>query len=135
MRILFGRCERTKVIQDCTLCAVVDAGPEGRRPVYDRHLVTSEALVIIPALGPVSPGHVMAVSRAHVANLASMTPAEVSEYNDLIRELSRNRACGLDHLLEAEHGGAERERAGACMTHVHIDLIRRARSFATIFDA
>src|SRR5260370_20018224 len=95
---------------DCTLCKVVDAGLVNQRPVYDTQLTGTTSFLVIPAVGPVRPGHVMVVSRSHVSNLASMPSAALVEYNELVRTVSRDDAHGLRDVLDAEHGGAEGER-------------------------
>ena len=76
----------------------------------------------------------MVVSRSHVPNLASMPRGGLDEYNSLVQMLSRDDSHGLDDVLEAEHGGAEGERGGACITHVHVNLIPHAGSLVAIFD-
>src|SRR2546423_6021671 len=119
---------------DCTLCRVVDESLASKRPLYDTHLLTTPSFVVIPAVGPLSPGHVMVVSRSHVPNLASMPRGGLDEYNSLVQMLSRDDSHGLDDVLEAEHGGAEGERGGACITHVHVNLIPHAGSLVAIFD-
>ncbi len=119
---------------DCTLCRVVDESLASNRPLYDTHLLTTASFVVIPAVGPVRPGHVMVVSRSHVSNLASMPSAGLDEYNELVQMLSRDHSRGLDDVLEAEHGGADGERGGACITHVHVNLIPHAGPLVGMFD-
>jgi diadenosine tetraphosphate (Ap4A) HIT family hydrolase len=120
--------------EDCTLCRVVDQRLAGQRPLYDTRLLETPSFVVIPALGPVWPGHVMVVSRSHIPNLASMPRVGVVEYDELVRTVSRMDSHGLFDVLEAEHGGAEGERGGACIIHVHVNLIPRAGSFVDMFD-
>jgi diadenosine tetraphosphate (Ap4A) HIT family hydrolase len=122
------------MVSDCTLCKVVDEGLFNQRPLYDSHLTETTSFLVIPAVGPVRPGHVMVVSRSHVSNLASMPSTAVVEYNELVQTVSRDDAHGLRDVLEAEHGGAEGEGGGACITHVHINLIPQAGSFVNLFD-
>lgn len=121
-------------MEECTLCRVVDERLAAQRPLYDTHLLETSTFVVIPAVGPVHPGHVMVVSRSHIPNLASMAPDGVAEYNELVQMVSRSTSHCLDDLLEAEHGGAEGERGGACITHVHVNLIPRAAAFVDMFD-
>ena len=75
----------------------------------------------------------MVVSRSHVPNLASM-PSGVGEYNELVQMVSRDESNGLHDVLEAEHGGAEGDRGGACITHVHVNLIPSAGTLVDMFD-
>lgn len=60
--------------EECTLCRIVDERRGAQRPLYDTHLLETPTFVVIPAVGPVRPGHVMVVSRSHIPNLASMAP-------------------------------------------------------------
>jgi len=114
---------------ECTLCRVVDSGRAKDRPFYDTHLFSTKSFVVIPAVGPVNVGHVMVVSREHVPNFACLSRHQREEYEDLLRSICEDPSHGLSDVLEAEHGGAEGERGGACITHVHVNLIPNSGSF------
>jgi len=77
----------------------------------------------------------MVVSRAHVENLAAMPRAAVQEYNDLVAQMGTMGLYPPEHLLEAEHGGTEGERGGACITHVHVNLIPGLGHHVDLFDS
>lgn len=65
----------------------------------------------------------MVASRKHAPNLASMGAPTVTEYNSLIDAIALRLGYPRDDLLEAEHGSSESDSGGACITHVHINLI------------
>ncbi len=105
----------------CALCRAVDEkAPEVRR-VYDTPLLASSSFVVIPAVGPITPGHVMVVSRNHSPNLGSMGQTKIREYRSLVESISKH--SGFGELLEGEHGASADESGGACITHAHVNLI------------
>lgn len=105
----------------CALCRAVDYAASEIRPIYDTHLTHSEHFVVIPSVGPITAGHIMAVSRSHAPNLAALGQSVIDEYNHLVKLIS-NRS-GFGELLEGEHGAVENSPGGACITHVHVNLI------------
>ena len=107
----------------CRLCvAVRDATtPGGSTFPYNRNLLETDRFVVLPSLGPFFVGHVMVVSKTHIASLASMGTAGIQEYDHLAQLL--RRAPLLAEALEAEHGSTEMDKAGACVIHTHIHWI------------
>ena len=105
----------------CALCRAVDEAASEVRRVYDTHLTHSEHFVVLPSVGPITPGHVMVVSRNHARNLAFMGQSVIEEYKCLVQSIS-NRS-GFRGLLEGEHGASVDSPGGACITHTHVNLI------------
>jgi hypothetical protein len=74
----------------------------------------------------------MIVSRDHSPNLASMGPQGIQEFKAVVDHIS-NRP-GYDEMLQAEHGASSNESGGACITHVHINVIPGLSHLASIFN-
>jgi ATP adenylyltransferase len=106
----------------CALCIALAQSAEAR-PLCDTILFESGQFIVMPALGALTVGHVMLVSRAHVTSLAAMGPSGVAEYLDLRRKTSLVSGCVTESLLAAEHGGTTGGSAGGCIDHAHINLM------------
>lgn len=119
----------------CALCHAVEEQPTKERKIYDTHLLWSENFVVIPSVGPLAPGHVMVVSRDHFPNLACMGADRIQEYQSLVNRISQRKPYSDGKLLEAEHGSSIGDSGGACITHVHINLIPGCGSLVNMFDS
>src|SRR5437016_4295162 len=107
----------------CALCRAVDEHFADVRPEYDTHLYVTPSFVVIPAVGPVTPGHVLIVSKQHLPNLASMDTAALGEYKALVERLRQKPCYSNTVCIEAEHGASLVDAGGACITHVHVNFI------------
>jgi diadenosine tetraphosphate (Ap4A) HIT family hydrolase len=123
------------IIPSCALCDAVDESPKIERPAYNTHLLVSPHFVVIPAVGPLSLGHVMIVSRSHLPNLGSMTRVEIAEYASVVDVACARLGVARDELLEAEHGSDDDATGGACISHVHVNLIPKMARHIDMFDA
>ena len=56
------------------------------------------------------------------------------EYDSLVEAISRRKPYSEGQSLEAEHGPSESESGGACITHVHVNLVPGFGSLANMFD-
>lgn len=108
----------------CVLCEAQHAVlPHGDLIDANKALRTTSNFVVMPALGPLSVGHVMAVTREHSTGLLQATPRILSEYETLSGDLRDYCAVRGLSLLEAEHGGAGQSQLGPCVAHTHIHLL------------
>lgn len=117
----------------CALCRAVNEEAIEVRRVYDTHILSSDSFVVIPAVGPITPGHVMVVSRSHAPNLAALGRATIQEYESLVESMAKHPQLG-NELLEAEHGASGNESGGACITHAHVNLIPGFSHLADVLD-
>ena len=105
----------------CSLCvAVADAARSEQPFLCNRKLIETREFVVLPSLGPLVPGHVMVVSKAHCASLAAMSEHAIDEYESLAARLRRAPFLRENDPLEAEHGSTADEKAGACVIHTHV---------------
>jgi len=108
----------------CPLCDAVQGVPiEHEGTNANAIIVRTSHFILIPALGPLVPGHTLVVSKKHSLSLSCL-PAKVhSDYRCLrirLRQYCNERG---DSLLEAEHGGISDR--GPCIQHTHVHLLPR----------
>jgi diadenosine tetraphosphate (Ap4A) HIT family hydrolase len=100
--------------------AVAD-GTRNQEPfLHNRKLLETRQFVVLPSIGPLVPGHVMVVSKAHCESLASMGADAVYEYESLAARLRNAPFLRDNKPLEAEHGSTSEDKAGACVIHTHV---------------
>lgn len=114
--------EQSTVASDCVFCRTLSQ-PEAARPECDTVLHRSTNFVVMPALGPLTLGHVMLVSRDHRRSLAGMGSEAIAEYVVLRRHVEDVTGCPSHEMLAAEHGGATLGSGGGCIDHAHINLL------------
>ena len=95
------------------------------RPWFDFfELGGSESFVVVAALGALTPGHIMIVSRRHVERLADLALAELIEVDDVAGEwlskLVDNWGCSVFFF---EHGGRSETGERACIAHAHLQML------------
>jgi diadenosine tetraphosphate (Ap4A) HIT family hydrolase len=105
----------------CALCrTVVDATERPDAFLCNTRLMETPEFIVIPSLGPLVPGHVMAVSKVHCESLASMGQDGLREYEALAVRLRDAPLLRDNDPLEAEHGSTANDKAGACVVHTHV---------------
>lgn len=122
--------------EQCALCEAIEDSLKdpGKRALCNTPIVENDLFVILPSVGPLFPGHIMAVSKHHYPSLAAMGHLGVDAYLDVLELLRKRSPRLLDLLLETEHGGVSGGRAGPCIVHTHVNLIPGATKFAGILD-
>lgn len=111
----------TPTAHSCALCvAVADATREEQPLLANRKLIETAQFVVLPSLGPLAPGHVMVVSKGHCDSLAAMGADAIHEYESLAVRLRAAPLLRNNDPLEAEHGSAPGDKAGACVVHTHV---------------
>jgi hypothetical protein len=63
-----------------------------------------------------------------------MGEERIREYDHLVREISRRPHYSAGAILEAEHGSSTVASGGACIDHVHVNLIPGLGSAARLLD-
>jgi diadenosine tetraphosphate (Ap4A) HIT family hydrolase len=95
----------------------------------------SDDFVIVPALGPLVVGHVLAISTEHTAGLQYLPAAIQKSYEELSIRLRRYCAQFGDTVLEAEHGAKASSIRGPCIRHTHIHILPALANADKIFGA
>ena len=115
----------------CPLCAEINGIPEHDqyKPVAPpelpkRILYSSENFIVIPALGPLSEGHLLLLTRDHYLNLSQIPSVLFAELSLLISFLKKVLTYTYGPTILFEHGPiSESRKAGCCITHAHIHLL------------
>lgn len=109
---------------ECPLCDAVEGVPiEHEGTNANAIIMRTPHFILIPALGPLVPGHALVVSKMHSLSLSCMPAKAHSDYRSLrirLRQYCNERG---DSLLEAEHGGISDR--GPCIQHTHVHLFPR----------
>ncbi|MEV4255983.1 hypothetical protein AB0J52_22730 [Spirillospora sp. NPDC049652] len=115
--------------EDCVLCPPLRfrlnaiAGLPGAEAV----LAADEAFFLMPDLAPLTTGHLLLVSAAHLPCAGAFDPGlwqRALAWRDTVADLCR-RAFGDSALLVLEHGPATPQGGGACVDHFHWHLLPR----------
>lgn len=128
--------ELKQTIHSCPLCHAVQGEPLFIDNVnVNTILARSESFLIIPALGPLVVGHVLAISTVHTSGLQYLSAAVQQIYEQLSTKLRTYCAQFGDPLLEAEHGAHDGSARGPCIRHTHVHILPTLANAASIFDA
>jgi diadenosine tetraphosphate (Ap4A) HIT family hydrolase len=108
----------------CALCvAVAEAARGADAQLQNTKLLETSQFIVLPSVGPLVPGHVMVVSKAHCESLASMGAEAIREYESLSVRLRSAPLLQNGDPLEAEHGSTADDKAGACVIHTHVHWV------------
>ncbi|MCQ9181272.1 hypothetical protein KMT30_19930 [Streptomyces sp. IBSBF 2953] len=109
---------------DCELCtAAQGVTPRHFPQPVNRVLLRSRHFVVVPALGPLVPGHALVVGRRHAGGLLTTARRVQTDYAELAALLRAHCALRGQDLLELEHGGATQGGRGPCIDHTHVHLL------------
>lgn len=120
----------------CNLC-LASSGTEGnvgRVKLENSQLYSTANFVVLPALGPLEPGHIIVASRRHYPSLAFMGMSAILEYQKMTKYLINHQPFYAKGYLEVEHGSTENECAGSCIPHTHVHWIPGFGEFAAILE-
>lgn len=106
---------------DCPFCG---AHLDRSKALYDQKLFCDRLINVVPDLGPLCPGHLLAASRRHVLSMAELGEAKLG---DLARTLTRLTGALSPHFGDYfwfEHGTPPGTGGhGACIDHAHIHML------------
>ena len=105
--------------QDCIFCKIV-AGQIPSVKIYEDYLVLA-----FMGIGPVSPGHVLLIPKAHYKNAADCPPEILASAASVMGQLAKavSEAMGSDgYNILCNNGRA----AGQLVDHVHFHIIPRS---------
>lgn len=109
----------------CDFCIRLSQ-PPSERPWYDFYpLEVAETFTVVPALGPVVPGHVLIVANRHVPSMARLSPRESEALDALVRRWrGRLSETFKSDVIAFEHGSSDLDHtAGACIVHAHWQMV------------
>jgi diadenosine tetraphosphate (Ap4A) HIT family hydrolase len=113
----------------CDFCLRLN-GELPERPWFDfAEIGSSDSFVSVVALGALTPGHILIVSRRHVERGADLNIDELGELKGIVKRWSVEL---LKHWDAApfifEHGGRSASTSGGCIAHAHIQMLPLAVS-------
>ncbi|MBA3239699.1 MAG: hypothetical protein H0T60_00545 [Acidobacteria bacterium] len=88
--------------------------------------------VVVPTLGPLAPGHLMLVPRAHHFSILSCPEDILSECQTLLESCAEMlRVIYGQDVLIFEHGATAQQQkvCGACIDHAHLHVVPGPTSF------
>ncbi len=122
-------------IDNCPLCYAAQSKPMFVDSVnVNTVLGCSENFLIVPALGPLVVGHVLAISTKHTAGLQYLSTEVQQSYEQLSTKLRKYCARLDDTVLEAEHGAHDGSIRGPCIRHTHVHILPGLGNAGRIFD-
>jgi len=95
------------------------------RPWFDfAEVGSSDSFVVIAAMGALTPGHILIVSRRHVERIADLELDELTDLQSLWAywhsKLDRKWA---EPKFVFEHGGRSSTSSASCIAHAHIQML------------
>lgn len=118
----------------CLLCEALKDSTSDAPEVWNRVILDTTMFSVLPAIGPLVPGHVMVVSKTHHPSLAAMGMPGLNGYEEVLTALRDRWPHLTNDLLEAEHGGVPAVKAGPCIIHTHINILPLASNYLNILD-
>ncbi len=117
----------------CLFCRLQNPSRQPLHPVdYDCTLHETAHFLVTPAIGALTVGHVLIVSRQHTPGLAYLSPEALDEYAEVVRVVASHSGGG--RLLQAEHGGSHDHPGGGCISHTHVNCIPGLPPMLAIFE-
>lgn len=108
------------VDNDCTFCLKF-AQRKGLR-WFDAELTEKGDFVVVPGVGPLTEGYVMALPRQHYRSIAEVPLDQLRVLDQLKNDIvERISSCYCPPIV-FEHGTGK-SRAGSCIEHAHLHLM------------
>jgi diadenosine tetraphosphate (Ap4A) HIT family hydrolase len=119
----------------CPLCLAADGRSLSIRGIdVNTVLARNERFLIVPALGPLVVGHVLAISATHTAGLNYLPWVVRENYKRLSSQIRRYCSELGDTVLEAEHGARNTSTRGPCIRHTHVHILPGLSKAAELFE-
>lgn len=90
---------------------------------FDTILAEGSDLRLIPALGMLVPGYMLATTREHVLSMAQLGRPRLQSVMTWTQEVIDMLAPHFGDYFVFEHGSCAADAAGACIDHAHTHLI------------
>lgn len=104
--------------RSCVFCRI-PVTPPGKRPPYDTILLDGIHSYVVPAVGALEIGHVLAVTREHFTSLAESTQETLREITQHVTQVAERYGM----VLLSEHGSVNGCGGGACIDHAHLSIL------------
>jgi len=110
--------------ENCTFCRIANENPDESH-AYDKAIIETSNLIVIPALGHFIDGYLLICSRKHLYNFGE---ADSDTFQDFVR-IKKFVAQLLNEVYHKrpvffEHGPSpDRKHAGSCLIHAHMHAV------------
>lgn len=108
------------LVNKCPFC--VSFG-ERRSPQqwYDEVLHERGPFIVVPGLGPQTPGYLLIIPRHHVYSMAELLPNELRNLMSIVRDVRNLLSSTYGSTTIYEHGSVPAQPAGSsCIDHAHL---------------
>ncbi|MEK6962992.1 MAG: hypothetical protein AABX70_01100 [Nanoarchaeota archaeon] len=109
-------------MDECTFCEEIKTEQfHGEGLDMNRTLLSTDHFLVVPALGPLGPGHLLILSKEHYLAVGQLSDPLLSEFEGLQIYLRRTLERHYGAPVFFEHGPAlYRKGAGCCIEHLHM---------------
>jgi diadenosine tetraphosphate (Ap4A) HIT family hydrolase len=138
-----GRPQRTSPVDgrvlsreynDCPFC---EEQLDRSKAPYDKKLFGDSLINVVPCLGPLCPGHLLAASRRHVRSMAELSEPALAGMIRIFSELTDKLRPQFGKYFYFEHGTPVGTGGhGACIDHAHTHMLpMELEMFDQLMDA
>ncbi len=93
------------------------------RDPHDRVLAVGPGVKLLPAVGMLTPGHLLITSSNHLLGMSDFDRSALAEVYSWIARIKVLLDEIFGRYLLFEHGSSTEGRSGACVDHAHIHLL------------
>jgi ATP adenylyltransferase len=118
-------------VDECPYCAGIDLGGNGvgLKTDFNTVLCRDVAAVLVPTLGMLAPGYLLAITERHLSNFGHLGRSELEQVESRLADVLRELTPLFGEYLVFEHGTPRvSEGLGSCITHAHLHLIPTSES-------
>jgi diadenosine tetraphosphate (Ap4A) HIT family hydrolase len=120
--------------QDCTFCEIIP----NPRSAFDVHQDVGEGkAALVPALGMLLPGYLLAVSKEHTTSFSQYNEPQLRDTDDALNEVEDNLSPFFGEYFRWESGSDNSTGScgsGACIDHAHLHLVPDADTGLRLLD-
>jgi hypothetical protein len=118
--------------EDCAFCTL----PAQPRSPYDETWRLGDDAYIVPALGTLMTGNILAATARHYTSFAQLGRESLAESNQLLEDVLGRLGDRFGQYFCTEHGSDNLEVAGpgGCMAHAHQQLFPDTEAGTSIFS-
>lgn len=77
---------------------------------------------MVPALGPLSIGHLLIITKRHVTSFSQLDSSQLSTYQFIVDRIVDKLSFQALFPIEFEHGATTGDCSGSCILHAHMHL-------------
>jgi diadenosine tetraphosphate (Ap4A) HIT family hydrolase len=129
-----GRGVLSRERSDCPFC---EKQLDRSRALYDEKLFGDGLINVVPSLGPLCPGHLLAASRRHFRSMAELNETTLAGMMRILSELTAKLRPQFGNYFYFEHGTPLGTGGhGACIDHAHVHMLpMELEMFDQLMDA